>query len=257
MTPKQSLLPVLILIVLCPLSIFGQSVEQYFRSNFTIRGFQDGTIQPYPSEIRVEGMPQYLHNITIDFELIHTTGVDELDILLEAPNGQYLILMSDVAVNEATSLGSIFFGTEAMDTYEVIRLNVPQDGEYLIGATNFDYSNSPPPLFIYEDDFDADRPQEQLLASVILEDKPSPFFIRADTVLTLSKEKDYYLVSARRLFTEGDYLDNTYLYFWVDGPAEAVLSPPIFNGRSAAAHGRVISYHGLLENEFVCQNTSG
>lgn len=140
--------------------------------------------------------------------------------------------------------------------YEIVRLNVPEDGEYRVGTTNYYFANDAPPLLVYEDDFSAERPQDNLLAGVYLRDRAQPFLIRADTVLTLSKEKDYYLVSNRRLFTEDDYLSNTYLYYWVDGPGEATLSAPTFNGRAARAHGRVINFHGLLESQLVCLDTS-
>lgn len=51
----------------------------------------------YPSSILVSGMAPYLSSIQVTLrDIVHLGGGDDIDILLEAPNGERIILMSDI-----------------------------------------------------------------------------------------------------------------------------------------------------------------
>ena len=50
---------------------------------------------PYPSTINVSGLTGAIHKVTVTLNNISHGGPDDMDIMLAAPNGGYLMLMSD------------------------------------------------------------------------------------------------------------------------------------------------------------------
>ncbi len=133
--------------------------------------------------------------------------------------------------------------------YETISLSVSEPGEYFI-ASNF------PLLFLYEDSFDPNQPEDHLKARIYRADSPS-FPYRLDTLLALSPDVNYILVGTG---TNQSSRDGYTLYsFHVDGPAEATLNPPAFDGLAAGPTGQIwdISYLSYGEHYYVCVDTGG
>lgn len=59
-----------------------------------------GIANPYPSQITVNGMSGVISKITVTLKNINSTFPDDIDVLLVGPQGQTLILMSDVGFEE-------------------------------------------------------------------------------------------------------------------------------------------------------------
>ncbi|WP_142343272.1 hypothetical protein [Bacillus cereus] len=59
-----------------------------------------GIADPYPSQIVVEGMSGVIEKITVTLKNIKSTWPDDIGVLLMGPQGQTLILMSDVGKSE-------------------------------------------------------------------------------------------------------------------------------------------------------------
>ncbi|HEX8369205.1 MAG TPA: hypothetical protein VF604_11745, partial [Pyrinomonadaceae bacterium] len=64
-----------------------------------------GTSQPYPSEFNVSGIPGSLSKVTVNISNFSHTSPDDADLLLVAPNGRRIVLMSDVGGN--TEVGGL------------------------------------------------------------------------------------------------------------------------------------------------------
>jgi subtilisin-like proprotein convertase family protein len=72
-----------------------------------------GTAAPYPSEIQISGMVGLLTGIIVDVGGFSHTAPDDVDILLVAPNGRSIVLMSDAGGNAAVSNLGITFDDSA------------------------------------------------------------------------------------------------------------------------------------------------
>jgi (2Fe-2S) ferredoxin/subtilisin-like proprotein convertase family protein len=66
-----------------------------------------GTANPYPSNIQVSGLTGLITGVTVNLENFSHTSPDDVDILLVAPNGRRIVLMSDVGGGAAASNLSI------------------------------------------------------------------------------------------------------------------------------------------------------
>lgn len=67
--------------------------------NITIN--DNANASPYPSTIAVSGMGSLITNVTVNIPNISHTWYDDIDIMLVAPNGARLILMSDAGGNNS------------------------------------------------------------------------------------------------------------------------------------------------------------
>jgi hypothetical protein len=68
-----------------------------------------GTAAPYPSEIQISGMTGLISGVIVDLGNFSHTAPDDVDVLLVAPSGRSLVLMSDAGGNNAASgLGITF-----------------------------------------------------------------------------------------------------------------------------------------------------
>ncbi len=72
-----------------------------------------GTANPYPSDIPIAGLTGLVTGVTVNLENFSHTSPDDVDILLVAPNGRRIILMSDVGGNTAAGNLSITFTDSA------------------------------------------------------------------------------------------------------------------------------------------------
>jgi subtilisin-like proprotein convertase family protein len=57
---------------------------------------ESGAAQPFPSEFNVSGLPGSLSKVTVNLSNFSHTAPDDADIMLVAPNGRRIVLMSDV-----------------------------------------------------------------------------------------------------------------------------------------------------------------
>ncbi len=74
---------------------------------------QSGTANPYPGDIQISGLPGLLSGLTVNLENFSHTAPDDVDILLVAPNGRRIVLISDVGGNTAVSNISLTFTDSA------------------------------------------------------------------------------------------------------------------------------------------------
>ena len=58
-----------------------------------------GTASPYPGEIQISGLNGLVTEVVVGLENFSHTAPDDVDILLVAPNGRNIVLMSDVGGN--------------------------------------------------------------------------------------------------------------------------------------------------------------
>ncbi len=133
--------------------------------------------------------------------------------------------------------------------YESISLSVSELGEYLV-AGNF------PVLYLYANSFDAEHPEEDLVAGIYSADRPSlPY--RVDTLVELRPDVNYILVGSGANETARD--GYTLYSFQVDGPAEAILGAPDFDGLAAGPAGQIwdIGYLAYGEHYYICADTGG
>ncbi|HEX9961699.1 MAG TPA: BACON domain-containing carbohydrate-binding protein, partial [Pyrinomonadaceae bacterium] len=72
-----------------------------------------GTASPYPSEIQISGMSGFVTGIIVDLGNFSHTAPDDVDVLLVAPNGRSIVLMSDVGGGNAVSGVGITFDDSA------------------------------------------------------------------------------------------------------------------------------------------------
>ena len=62
-----------------------------------------GTALPYPSEIQIAGLTGLVTGVSVSLENFSHTSPDDVDILLVAPNGRSVVLMSDAGGNNAVT----------------------------------------------------------------------------------------------------------------------------------------------------------
>ena len=72
-----------------------------------------GTAMPYPSNIQIAGSPGLVTGITVNLENFSHSLPADVDILLVAPNGRRIILMSDAGGNTAVNNLSLTFSDAA------------------------------------------------------------------------------------------------------------------------------------------------
>jgi subtilisin-like proprotein convertase family protein len=72
-----------------------------------------GEANPYPSSITVAGLTGNITNVTVRLENLNHTFPDDIDVLLVAPNGNNLVLMSDVGGGNDVYFGNITFDDAA------------------------------------------------------------------------------------------------------------------------------------------------
>ena len=98
-----------------PLLLIGQVTQTFSNPNLVqISDVGHGAL--YPSAITVSGMPVNLHEFNVTFDIVTTTSMAEVDLLLEAPNGQRIILMSDLALDGLWWFINVGIGTLGHDT---------------------------------------------------------------------------------------------------------------------------------------------
>lgn len=149
-----------------PASTFGQTVQFRWRlgtnDSFAVDGWwidtislenvtsgananqisisSSGTANPYPSEIQISGLNGVVTDIAVGLENISHALPDDVDVLLVAPNGRNIILMSDVGGNVAANNVSLTFSDFAPQ-------NLPDNAALsngLFKPTNFDSTDTFP-----------------------------------------------------------------------------------------------------------------
>jgi subtilisin-like proprotein convertase family protein len=75
-----------------------------------------GTGNPYPSNIAVSGLTGTVTNVTVTLNNLTSTFPDDTDVLLVAPNGNNLILMSDTGGSDDITNTTITFDDAAATT---------------------------------------------------------------------------------------------------------------------------------------------
>jgi subtilisin-like proprotein convertase family protein len=99
-----------------------------------------GTANPYPSDIQISGLTGLITGVTVNLENFSHTAPDDVDILLVAPNGRRIILMSDVGGAAAVSNLSMTF-TDSASAF------LPDNSQLSAGIfkpTNFDETDTFP-----------------------------------------------------------------------------------------------------------------
>lgn len=66
---------------------------------------ESGTAQPYPAEFTVSGLPGAVSKVTVNLTNFSHTAPDDVDLMLVAPNGRRVVVMSDVG--GGTEVGSL------------------------------------------------------------------------------------------------------------------------------------------------------
>jgi subtilisin-like proprotein convertase family protein len=114
-------------------------------SNLSPIVINDDTIaDPYPSEIAVAGVPGTIVKLRVTINDFQHTFPDDVDVLLVAPNGQSVILMSDVGGSRDVTGATLTFDDEAANT-------LPDNGQIESGTFK-------PTDFEPNDDFPASAP---------------------------------------------------------------------------------------------------
>jgi len=72
-----------------------------------------GVANPYPSNITVAGLTGNITNVTVRLENLNHTFPDDIDVLLVAPGGNNIVLMSDVGGAADVNFGNITFDDAA------------------------------------------------------------------------------------------------------------------------------------------------
>jgi subtilisin-like proprotein convertase family protein len=100
-----------------------------------------GNANPYPSEIQVSGQAGFVTGISVALENLTHASPDDIDILLVAPNGRKIVLMSDAGGSNAVSDVDLAFADSASGS-------LPDDTSIVSGLfkpTNFDTVDVFPP----------------------------------------------------------------------------------------------------------------
>ena len=93
-----------------------------------------GTANPYPSDIQISGLTGLITGVTVNLENFSHTSPDDVDILLVAPNGRRIVLMSDAGGTTAVNNLSMTFTDSAVSS-------LPDNSALTTGIfkpTNFD-----------------------------------------------------------------------------------------------------------------------
>ena len=112
-----------------------------------------GTASPYPSEILVSDLEGVVAGVIVNIENFNHTAPDDVDLMLSAPNGRRVILMSDVGGNNSVSGASFSFDDSAAGF-------MPDNSQLASGIykpTNFE------PV----DDFPAPAPTDSAIGSTL------------------------------------------------------------------------------------------
>ncbi len=75
-----------------------------------------GTAEPYPAEIQVSGLPGLVTGISVNLEQFSHSSPDDVDLMLVAPNGRKVILMSDVGGTNAVNNLTLTFDDTAVQS---------------------------------------------------------------------------------------------------------------------------------------------
>ncbi|MDQ3800339.1 MAG: BACON domain-containing protein, partial [Acidobacteriota bacterium] len=86
-----------------------------------------GAAQPFPSEFNVSGLPGSLSKVAVNLSNFSHTAPDDADVMLVAPNGRRIVLMSDVGGNTEVGGLNLTFDDNAA-------ANLP-DNEPLVSGT--------------------------------------------------------------------------------------------------------------------------
>jgi (2Fe-2S) ferredoxin len=73
----------------------------------------NGTANPYPSDIQISGLNGLITGVTVNLENFSHTAPDDVDILLVAPSGRRIVLMSDAGGATAVNNLSMTFTDSA------------------------------------------------------------------------------------------------------------------------------------------------
>jgi subtilisin-like proprotein convertase family protein len=99
-----------------------------------------GTANPYPSNIQISGLTGLITGVTVNLENFSHTSPDDVDILLVAPNGRRIVLMSDAGGGAAVNNLSMTFTDSAA-------ASLPDNSALASGIfkpTNFDETDTFP-----------------------------------------------------------------------------------------------------------------
>jgi (2Fe-2S) ferredoxin/subtilisin-like proprotein convertase family protein len=99
-----------------------------------------GTATPYPSDIQIAGLPGLVTGVTVNLENFSHSFPDDVDILLVAPNGRRIILMSDAGGGTAANNLSLTFS----DTAPAFLPDNSQISSGIYKPTNFDDTDTFP-----------------------------------------------------------------------------------------------------------------
>ncbi len=99
-----------------------------------------GTANPYPSDIQIAGLTGLVTGVTVNLENFSHSSPDDADILLVAPNGRRIVLMSDVGGNTAVNNLSLTLS----DTAPAFLPNNSQLTSGIFKPTNFDDTDTFP-----------------------------------------------------------------------------------------------------------------
>ncbi|HDR5354048.1 TPA: hypothetical protein QCS32_005847 [Bacillus thuringiensis] len=86
-----------------------------------------GVADPYPSQIVVNGMSGVIQKVTVTLKNIKSTFPDDIGVLLVGPQGQTLILMSDVGSGEGIANITLILDDDAVNA-------LPEDNPVVSGT---------------------------------------------------------------------------------------------------------------------------
>ena len=72
-----------------------------------------GMAEPYPSEIMISGQPGLVSKVTVGVQNFNHVAPDDVDLMLVAPNGRKVVLMSDVGGNTRSRRANLTFDDAA------------------------------------------------------------------------------------------------------------------------------------------------
>ncbi len=84
------------------------------RNRIAIR--DNGQARPYPSTITITGLPQRLYDVNVKLRGLTHPNPDDLDIMVEAPNGAKAVIMSDAGGSGDVSDIDVMFDDETGTT---------------------------------------------------------------------------------------------------------------------------------------------
>lgn len=132
--PLQLLSSYVLLLLALPFGAQAQSVG-VFTNTQKITIPDVGPATPYPAALVVSGQRPYLTDLRVDFKnVFHGGGLGDVDVLLEAPNGQKIMLFSDVLEGQGAFvlLNNLVFDTQS---------GLPLDADHVNGNTFFHPTN--------------------------------------------------------------------------------------------------------------------